>query len=95
MTLTEAIEGISDNLSIVIVKLLDLEESENLSASDMVSLQAIKERMVGCSNLILSISENRESLHKDYIVYEIKVAQKFCKKSITQLNDIEERCKLF
>jgi len=95
MTLSEAIEGISENLSIVLLKLLELEESDNLDASDLVSLQLMKERIVGCSNLMLSISDNRESLHKDYIVYEIKVAQKFCKKSIAKLNEIEERCRLF
>lgn len=90
MTLNEALDGISDNLSLVLEKLLKIENKYTLSAKDMVAIQTIKDRIVGCSNLILSISDNRESLNKDYIVYEIKVAQKFCKKSIVELNKIEE-----
>lgn len=90
MKLKDAIEGISENLSIVLNKIIEIEDYD-LSANDMVAIQSIKERMVSCSKLILSIADNQDSINKDYIVYEIKTAQKFCVKSINILNEIEER----
>ena len=95
MTIDDAINGISDNLSFVFTKLSEIEESENLSTNDTVTLYKTKEMIVGFSNLILSIADNRESLNDDYIVYEIKIAQKFCKKSMVEINKIDKKTKLF
>ncbi len=88
ITLDEAIDKVSGNLSIVLNKLETIEREKKLNAKDMVEVQQIKDRIVDISNIILSLNDNKDIVNKNYIAHEIKVAQKFCKKSMEVLNAI-------
>lgn len=95
MKLSEALNSVSNNLFILLNRIEDLEESDNLSIEDIDLINTIKDMVVSCSRLILSISDNKKTLHKDYMIFEIKVAHKFCQKSLIELTSIEERSRLF
>ena len=88
MTINEAMDAISVNLMNVLNKIEKIELKKGLKEKERIKINIMKSQIIGCSELILGIYSNKESLNQKYIAYEIETAQSLCIKIIKELKKI-------